>query len=287
MSRASLAASATALCALAAGLAGCGGSGGDAVTKAAKRTLSQGLRMEYVYRLDDGAELGDAASVRGAGVFNADESGRVTLDQSDAIRVVHGSADPHGVALFRREDGRQISYVHFDALDGSLPDGKSWLRLDLDAPSRVDGTDFETMTASTPTAPPEAALRELLETRDVRRVGDDTIGGVRAAHYRVTIDLRRVAARRPQARALARLEEQLTRSRTERADVWLDGGGRVLRFRVGYRFYGHALEPRLHLQITMTFSDFGAHAQVRAPTPDGVLDLTRLPDTSRTAPPQA
>ncbi len=80
------------------------------------------------------------------------------------------------------------------ALSGKLPDGKQWVSIDLDALKSATGHDLGALFDQAQGAGPTQGLEYLQGlSGDVTKVGDDTVAGEPATHYRASIDYAKVA----------------------------------------------------------------------------------------------
>jgi hypothetical protein len=150
--------------------------------------------------------------------------------------------------------------------------GKSWIAINLDALGQKTGTDFGALADQAQSSGPQQGLEYLQGlSGDVEKVGDDTVAGEHATHYRAQIDDAKVAQKLP---------EGATRDRVATlgvvpADVWIDDGDRVVKmqFAVDGSSFG---ESGARLQMTMEITDFGVPVDVQAPPPDQVTDFSTL-----------
>ena len=120
---------------------------------------------------------------------------------------------------------------------------------------------------------------------DVRRVGTESVRGVRSTHFRATIDPSGAAgggSRTAAARAkLAQLGSTLGAQRLA-VDVWLDGSGRARRVVVSVPLAPSGsgvldgLGTDATMQIQADFYAFGERVQVTAPPPQEVRPYSTL-----------
>jgi hypothetical protein len=149
---------------------------------------------------------------------------------------------------------------------------KSWIAINLDELGQKTGTDFGALADQAQSSGPQQGLEYLQGlSGDVEKVGDDTVAGEHATHYRAQIDDAKVAQKLP---------EGATRDRVATlgvvpADVWIDDGDRVVKmqFAVDGSSFG---ESGARVQMTMEMTDFGVPVDVQAPPPDQVTDFSTL-----------
>jgi hypothetical protein len=155
-----------------------------------------------------------------------------------------------------------------------LPDGKHWVRFSLDALGAKSGTYLAQLFDQVRGNSPRQGLEYLQGlSGDVQNLGDDTVAGVHATHYRASIDFSKVAAKLPaSASALA---GKLSALGTTPADVWIDDQDRVVKmhFVVDGSAFGAGGGTA---EFTMQITDFGVPVEVQAPPADETVDLFSL-----------
>jgi hypothetical protein len=162
-------------------------------------------------------------------------------------------------------------YVSGDGVAGlfSLPDPKKWIKLDLDEVREYLGQ------GSGGTGPADLGGQGLEALRglsgDVQTVGDDTVAGEHATHYRAQIDYSKVAAKLadPNSSAASRLRK----IGTVPADVWIDDQDRVVkaRFEMNGGMFGSSNAGTV--VMTMEVTAFDVPVDVQAPPADQVVDF--------------
>jgi len=247
--------------------AGCGSGGSlalDPVASAADRTLDKGtghfdLQTTFTLPL-----LGRAA-VSGEGSFdNAKQAMDVTMN----VRGV-GTGMPTAVELRLLQPAM---YVRLEGLPagGQLPNGKSWVKVDLERALKKLGVDFANLGIG---QSPTEALAQLRGSANTQKVGTETIDGVRTTHYRGTVDVQDALGRATakERKALRRLLDEAKAHGVDATstthDVWVGDDGLVRRLTEQVGSVGH---------VTMTFSDYGAPVQIEAPPADETTDLSDL-----------
>jgi hypothetical protein len=151
--------------------------------------------------------------------------------------------------------------------DRVLSEGKEWIKLDLVKLAQQRGVDLSSLLDASPT--PANALAYLRGARDVRKVGTNTVGGVKTTHYEVTVDLERAASRATgsERTALRHVISQ-SKQKTLPLDVWIDGKGYIRR--VSYDEHAGRQQPA---QVTMELHDFGPPVSIKPPPSQSVVDL--------------
>jgi hypothetical protein len=172
---------------------------------------------------------------------------------------------------------RQLGLITYLRVAGQpLPDGKTWMRVDAAALAKSAGlssSDLQSLTGAAGQSDPSSVLSYLQGVSSgAQKVGSDTIRGVKATHYRVTVDLLKVASRQPPAARKA-MTRALTAAhlRTESTDVWTDDQGLVRRFRGPQPAAGAAKATPATVQLDLY--DYGTTARVVAPPAAQTEDL--------------
>jgi hypothetical protein len=193
------------------------------VQQAATKTAA--ATSEHVVLDASGAGGMFSGSLTGSGDFdNASHRGSFHLDVTN-----YGSID----AVV---DGTS-AYVKAPFLATFLPAGKTWLK--LNAKSRNSGLVPQS---------PQQALARLKKLANVRKVGDETIGGVSTTHYH----------------GVGRLEHGTF-------DVWVGKADGYVR-----RVQAAASGKNGNGHVTVTFSDFGKPVSVTVPPASDTADATNL-----------
>ena len=108
---------------------------------------------------------------------------------------------------------------------------------------------------------------------DVTKIGDDTVAGEHATHYRASIDGAKVAAELPDASS--DLAGKLAKLGATPADVWINDDDRVVKMHFamdGGAFGGSGGSA----EFTMEITDFGVPVDVQAPPADETVDASAL-----------
>jgi LppX_LprAFG lipoprotein len=247
--------------------AACGGGGGNS---SAPPTVSNLSPVAYV--------KGAAAKTAGApsehvslkGV--ADASGQTVavdgsgdFDQRSHVGSMHVGFSASGMngTIDEVISGTTI-YMRSPLFGAALPQGKTWLKLDLQKAGKAHGVDLSALLSQSPSR----SLGQLQGLTKVNKVGTEQIGGDSTTHYRGHVDLSKV----PQA---ARIQA-LTHAAYTPFDIWVgndDGYVRRFKFAVAYVVPGGS---NAGFSITSDYSDFGKTVKVDEPSAADVLDATNL-----------
>ena len=197
---------------------------------------------------------GQQATITGSGDF----------DQPNHVGSMHADFSAGGMSGSIDEviSGTTV-YLSSPLFSAALPQGKTWLKLDLQKAGKAHGIDFSTLLSQSPSR----SLGQLRGLVNVKKVGTEQVGGTATTHYRGHIDLSKV----PQGAKL----EKLTHATYTPFDIWVgndDGYIRRLRFGVATASGGNSVNA----VMTMEFSDFGKTVHVTEPPASEVYDATNL-----------
>ncbi len=264
-----------AVVALALTAAACGGGGGGNDAAVSIKTLQAAVsntqaapssRFVMDMRLQGG---GDAFSLQGEGVTTGDGK---QLQATVTLPTV-GTLEERVV-----DDTIYMNLGDFGPAAATLPDGKKWVRLSLDDLQARTGLDFQQLLDQAKSNGPSQGLSYLQGlSGDVEKIGDDTIAGEHATHYRASIDYAKVAAKLPSSSAAT--ADELAKLGTVPADVWIDDQDRVVKmhFTIDAGSTGVGAGTA---ELTMEITDFGVPVDVQAPPADETTDLSSLSGVS-------
>ena len=252
-------------------VSGCGASL-DPVAQAATRTSDVStLRFSMELKMQVPA-VATAIPVTADGAIDAAAHRmRLSMDLSKAAALSGRSEAPTRMTLI--EDGLTM-YMSGAALGAALPDGKSWVSLDLSKMSGLPGVDLSSLTSG-PTDP-RTSLAQLEKAGNVVKVGSGEVRGASTTRYSVLVDLRQGLDKLEgaQREAMETLLDRLgTAGRYVPADVWVDEDGYLRRFRMAIPNY---LGTGSSFSLTMDLFAFGEPVAIDVPAPSDVADLTAL-----------
>jgi len=266
---------AAAVALVAAAASGCGASSTvDPVADAAQVTgLTRGAQVSMTLTMT--LPTGQTVMTPGVGAFDfRGRRGRLSFDFSSLSSLTGGrlgGAHPTLRELIVYPD----IYMRAPFLTKSLPGGKQWLKIDVQAAARrltgVDPTQLSMQNG------PGDQLQQLRAASAAHVVGRDVVRGVATTHYHGTVDLRRLPDRLPAAqRAAARQGIDrliaLTGSSSYPVDVWVDAHRRILRERQSMSLKVNG--QRVQMTIAMDLFDYGTQVAVTPPPASQVFDAT-------------
>jgi hypothetical protein len=183
--------------------------------------------------------------------------------------------DPGAWQIEVIQDGA-VSYVHFPAVSGELPEGKTWIRSDGQG-LKVGGFEFsqvEELAASDP-----RDLLGMLEAvgGEIETIGTEELRSVETTHYRATIDPAEYAkTASPEERAkLAQLADSIQAGvGVVPVDIWLDGDGlvRKVAVEVSAEDQGQVGSASMSFEVW----DYGEDVDIDLPPADEVVDESAL-----------
>ena len=270
----------TAAAAVATAVSGCGASSvtGDAVAKAATATSStHGARVAMTMTLSSGA-LPQPVHMTANGVMNeVARQGRINVDMSDLANATGGSRVKASQLQMTEILNGTVIYMRMPFLDGKLPGNKKWLKVDIAKTSKALGVNLGQLTQ--PGQDPGQQIGYLRTVSDAKKVGTDTIRGVKTTHYRGVARLDRYPQLLPPSqRAAARAGIQrlikLSGTSSMPIDAWVDSGNRIRRMKLAMNMKLPQAPQSLHMDIQEDLYGFGASVDATPPPSDQVYDVT-------------
>ncbi len=267
---------------------GCGGdevSPEAAVAEAATKTADAGTsRMEFSATIEPPAAVSsEELEFGGSGVFDYKaRRGRLEYDLSGLLEAAGQETGNAEAELLFDEF---VLYMRFPLLAQSLPDGKEWVKIDLQKIGEQQGFDLGQLSQLTQSDPSQFLNYLRAASKDVAEVGEKEVRGVATTHYRAKIDLEKVADQAPaesreQVRASIDALIRQTGMRTMPVEVWIDEDGLLRRERLEMTFDvpggASGIEQEAAMTMTMDFFDFGVEVDVEPPPADQVTDITEL-----------
>jgi hypothetical protein len=262
-----------AACAIAA--VGCGGDtlSFDPVAQAAGQTVkSQSSRVAFTATMQ--VEGVGGMSFSGSGVFDGRaRSGAMNMRFSmpAQIQSALGGVDPTMQMIM---DGRNGFVLYMRSpLFKTIAAGK-WVKLDMAKLAREQGFDLNSLMSANQ-ADPSQALRMLMASSDAKPVGYDRVRGVFTTHYRLNIDLARLAKDNAQYRKMVDTLKQVTGVTSYPAEAWIDNKDRIRRLKIDMSVNGPT-GGAFTMSMTEELYAFGIKVNVPPPPASDVLDGASL-----------
>lgn len=259
---------------VAAGIAsGCGSTGPavlDPVARAAEATThTGGAHVAMTIRMDLGS-LGGDLTVSANGVLNFAHGEGELLSTISGLPSTSGASSVAMTELYARDH----AYISSPLFAGKLPDGASWLGIDLGRAAQQFGLEPQALSSG------ESNPAEYLDYLkagggSLRVVGHAEVRGVQTSHYSGSVDLRKLAAELPgkdRAAAEAAYSKLLTLLGTDSVpvEVWVDGHDLVRRLTLTVPITANGTS--LDIQIEEELFGFGATPAVNVPSSGEVYE---------------
>jgi hypothetical protein len=266
-------------------VSGCGASATlDPIARAAEISSQQsGAKFSLTTQLASSALPGGGFSITANGYLDErDRSGEMTMDLSG---IPGASALPGGgVGTVQMIFQYPVIYMNLPFLAGKLPEGKTWMELDLSKAAQADGIDLSQLSSLDETDPTQFLEYIRASSGGVTTVGRETVDGVPTTHYHATLQLSDILARLPssvQAAAKSALEK-LGEAGAIPVDVWVDAQGRVRRIQLSLGVSvpagasGGVTGATVSGTTTMDFTSYGPIPAIVPPPASEVFDATSL-----------
>jgi hypothetical protein len=262
-----------ALCATA--LVGCGGDtlSFDPVASAATKTAtSESSRVAFTATMNvDGV---GGMSFSGSGVFDGpSHSGALNMrfQLPPAAQAQLGAVDPTMQMIM---DGHAGLVMYMRSPLFARIAGDRWIKLDMAALAKKRGVDLNALMNANQ-ADPSQTLELLKASADAHPIGYDRVRGVLTTHYRLDIDLERLAKQNASLRKLVDALRAVAGATSYPAEAWIDSAGRVRRMKIEMSL-GSAAGGAVTMSMTEDLYAFGTKVAVRPPASSQVVDAGTL-----------
>jgi hypothetical protein len=263
------------LAACAAAVAGCGGDtlSFDPVANAATKTAqSESARVEFTATMNMDGVGGMAFS--GSGVFDGrSRSGALNMrfQLPSATQAQLGGVDPSMQMIM---DGRSGLVMYVRSPLFARVAGNKWIKVDMAKLAQKEGIDLQALMNANQ-ADPSQTLDMLKASADAHPIGYDHVRGVFTTHYKLNVDLGRLAKEHKELRKTLDAMRKLTGVSSYPAEAWIDDAGRVRRMKIDM-----SLNTPVGGAFTMSMTEdlyaFGIKVDVRPPASSQVLDASAL-----------
>ncbi len=255
-------------------LVGCGGDtlSFDPVASAATRTAtSESSRVEFSATINMDGVGGMAFS--GSGVNGRSHSGALTMrfQLPPEAQAQLGTVDPTMQMIM---DGRSGLVMYMRSPLFARVAGNRWIKLDIAKLAKERGVDLNALMNANQ-ADPSQKLELLEASAEAHPVGYDRVRGVLTTHYRLDIDLGRLAKQTPSLRKTVDAGRGVAGTTSYPAEAWIDNAGRVRRMKIDMSLNSPA-GGAMTMSLTEDLYAFGTKVAVRPPAPSQVLDASSL-----------
>ena len=172
-----------------------------------------------------------------------------------------------------------VGYVNLGTLGSQQTAGKQWLKIDLSSLGNFPGGagSLSSLTKVNQNVDPADQLKLLLTSGDLKRVGTETVDGVKSTHYAGTVDTAKVvqqyAGGNLTTEDLNKLKDALAQSgvTSEHIDLWLSNAGLPVEVKLS------ATSTTVgKIASDLHFSDWGRPVSITPPPADQVVDISQL-----------
>ncbi|WP_330338343.1 hypothetical protein [Streptomyces sp. NBC_00557] len=159
--------------------------------------------------------------------------------------------------------------------------GKHWIRYGYDDLAKFSGASGSYLKDQAQTSTPNQSVKMLLASGDVKKVGEETVSGVRTRHYAGTVNVADLAGRSSNLSAdqLAALKKQLDQAgiTTDAVDIWINDQNLLVK-KTEKANTAHGV-----LNSTAYYSDYGVPVSAEAPPAGDTKDFKDLMKSLGTA----
>jgi hypothetical protein len=156
-------------------------------------------------------------------------------------------------------------------------DGKTWIKFDLSALGAGEGLNADQFGAGQADRNPAGDSTFLTGSKDVKKVGTETVDGVKTTHYRGTVTLDDFKASLKDEKPSVREQREKSLQQYEKLgvdtftmDMWIDGEDHTKQFRM------RGKADKGPLDMTISFLDVNEPVTVTAPPAKDTADLAAM-----------
>lgn len=162
-------------------------------------------------------------------------------------------------------------YMKMPALS-QMAGGKPWFKLDLQAIGKASGLDLDSMLNQVQQNGPAEQTKMLTASKNVHKVGTETVNGVQTTHYTGTVATSEGLAKLdPSARE--KLQESLQKlgATTETYDIWVNSDSLPVKIISAMKTNDGTITT------TAVYSDYGKPVSISAPPANLVRAMPNMP----------
>jgi hypothetical protein len=268
------------------GLAACGSSDGDKGGKAAGGGaihLSPIAALRSVEKSTDKADsakvrsttsMGDLMSMKADGALTWGDGLKGNLTITYTGGRLAEMMRKAGTSSMEARYLPDAYYAHMSDTYAQQTGGKHWLKYSYDDLAKLGGASGSYMKDQIQTATPNQSVKMLLASGDVKKVGEEKVGGENTTHYSGTVDVADLADKTSSLGAdqLAALKKQLGQAgvTTDTVDIWINDDNLLVK-------KTEKAETANGTMINTTYySDYGVKVSAEAPPASDTKDFKDL-----------
>ncbi|MFD0856933.1 hypothetical protein ACFQ07_32180 [Actinomadura adrarensis] len=256
-------------------LSGCSGTGTESGTTGAVRLSANQALLQSSQKTGQAdsfkAEL-TISDAEGGGKVRANGQFRLRPELTFNARLdefSHGGQSMPGLKGQAIYTGDAL-YAKVPQLARFVADGKPWLKVDVNQAARQTGIDVRELVGQVQKINPAEQTKMFTGSKDARRVGEETVDGVRTTHYTGTVTVQDALSRLdPQIREKVR--ERYPRGASDEKiafDLWVDGD------QLPRKLVSKDAAGRTGGTVTVVYSDYGRSFSVNPPPADEVGEFS-------------
>ncbi|MFC6879891.1 MULTISPECIES: LppX_LprAFG lipoprotein [Actinomadura] len=148
---------------------------------------------------------------------------------------------------------------------------KPWMKVSLDELGQKSGMNMDQLLEQSRQMDPVQNTKLLTASKDARKVGEETVGGIKTTHYTGTYRMADGIAKLP-AEQQERARKTLSKAGMDSMafDVWVDRQNLPRKMEMKSR------SAQTPMTVTMTYREFGKPVQIAAPPADQVTDFSAM-----------
>ncbi|MDG4857245.1 hypothetical protein P8605_03600 [Streptomyces sp. T-3] len=240
-----------------------------------KTAAAKSAKVEMTMKMPAGVEGG--GDMKMSGVMGWDPTVMDMTMSGSALAAGDPNA-PENIRMVWRDN---VMYMDMGKAAAADMDGKRWMKMDLGAIAKESGDKAleKQMTGGLEnmSQDPSQQMALLLESPNLKHLGSETVDGQKAAHYKGTLTVKEMLEANKSLDVLEKkdrdkLLENIEKTGIEGYDteVWVNEDNYPVKMDVGMD------TPQGKVQITQTYSEYGAKATVEAPPASQTFDLMEM-----------
>lgn len=247
-----------------------------AVGEAATRSREAGS-SRVVLELTMTGIAPEPLTITGEGIQDPEQQlAGFTMDLSQVAGLTGGGVDLGEIEMVL---DRSTLYMRLPFLEAA--DLKPWIEVDLEAIAEQEGLDLPSLQQLGQADPALTFAYLRAASDDTQEVGQEDVRGVETTHYRMTVELARVAdlvpeEQREETRAAVQALIEATGLETVPVDAWIDGDGLIRRMDLGYEDVEVGPGKKGDMSMSMELYDYGVAVDVELPPSDQVMSFEEL-----------